>query len=141
MFSWNWGFQIASQSWQHWLYGTFNHVFPLMNFLWNVSSNDCNLRSVHQSVLSFDVDHFYPHCTDKGSNILCSNIFPKYEQRTRGSAIFAQSNINHDNCLTMRRPIWKDILIQIGEDRVVKDKDDCKADNVINDITIWKREP
>ena len=41
----------------------------------------------------------------------------------------------------MRRPIWKDVLIQIGEDRVVEDKDDCEADDVINDITIWKREP
>ena len=60
---------------------------------------------------------------------------------TNGGAVFAQSNINHDNCLTMRRPIWKDILIQIGVDRVVEDKDDCKADDVINDITIWKREP
>ena len=91
-------------------------------------------------MLSFDVEHFYPHCTDEGGNVLCSNIFPKHEQRT-AELFFAQSNINHDNCLTMRRPIWKDILIQIGEDRVVEDKDDCEADDVINDITIWKREP
>ena len=61
--------------------------------------------------------------------------------RNTADLLFAQSNINHDNCLAMRRPIWKDVLIQIGEDRVVEDKDDCEADDVINDITIWKREP
>ena len=64
--------------------------------------------------------------------------FPE-TRTTNGGAVFAQSNINHDNCLAMRRPIWKDVLIQIGEDRVVEDKDDCEADDVINDITIWKR--